>query len=157
MCIRDSSKKIRGKRKEADLGLSDLCEILNRKITRAILLSIVNTCYDPMGLVAPITIQLKIEMRELYRFELKLGWDDDIPYEKKVVWHKILQLLKLSEKVRFKRSLIVENAVGTPDLLIFCDGSPMAMCTVGYIRWHLEDGSYTAYIIAGKTLSLIHI
>ena len=145
------SKKHKGKRKEPDLELSDLATILNRKVTRRMILTVVMSCYDPYGLLSPITVQLKIELRELYRAELNLGWDDDISQEKKVIWHSILQLLKLAENIRFKRSIFNADAIGDPELLVFCDGSPLAMCSAAFIRWRLSEEEFDIRLIAAKT------
>ena len=60
------SKKSRGKTTEPDLVYEEIPRILEIKLTRRLILRIVYTCYDPLGLVTVILIQLKIEMRALY-------------------------------------------------------------------------------------------
>ena len=47
--------------------------------TKRIILSQVNSIYDPLGLAGPFTIRAKILMRELWGIESNLGWDDAIP------------------------------------------------------------------------------
>ena len=107
-----------------------------------------NSCFDPYGLLSPLTVQLKIELCELYR---NLGWDDDIPQEKKEIWCAILQRLKQAENVRFKRSIVNVFAVGTPELIVFCDGTPSATCAAIYVRWSLSEEEFDVRLIAVKT------
>ena len=80
------SKKNRGKKTEPDLTYEEIPKILKMKFTRRLVLRIVNSCYDPLGLVSVILVQLKIEMRKLYDKERNIGWDDDLPVEMKERW-----------------------------------------------------------------------
>ena len=126
-------------------------QLTNRKLTRRMLLGITNSCYDPLGLLAPLTVKLKIELRDLYRKTLNLGWDDSIPLEKRKTWVNLLQLLKTAEKVRFKRCIRDINSIGLPELINFSDGVPDAMCAVAYIRWQLGTGKFCSRLITAKT------
>ena len=121
------------------------------KLTRAILLSIVNSCYDPLGVLCCILIQLKIKLRDLHRADLNLGWDDPIPNHMKEDWIRLLQLLKSTESVRFPRCVRPPNSVGDPDLVMFNDGSNDAMCTASYLRWKLTSGEYDCSLWSAKT------
>ena len=64
------SKKYRNARTHKDLNIEEIPSILNIKISRRMLLSIVNSCYDPLGLLVPITNLMKIALRRLYNKEL---------------------------------------------------------------------------------------
>ena len=66
--------------------------MLHMKLTRSILLGIVNSCYDPLGSLSCILIQLKIEPRNLYKADLNLGWDDPIPEQMKETWVRLIQI-----------------------------------------------------------------
>ena len=145
------SKKIKGAHSEPDMKREDIPRLLHIPLTRRIVLSIVMSCYDPLGLLSPITVRLKIELRTLYKQELNLGWDDPIPEEKKADWVKLIQLLKDTEEVRFPRCIKPANAVGPPELIIFNDGSKEAMCTVAYVRWLLNSGEYECRLWTAKT------
>ena len=73
------SKKRRGARTEPDLAYNDIPRLLHITLSRRICQGIVYSCYDIYGLVAPITIQMKIELRNLFSKELSLRWDDSLP------------------------------------------------------------------------------
>ena len=145
------SKKYKGERTEPDYSYEQIPQIIEIKLTRRILLGIVNSCYDPLGLLSPITIQLKIELRRLYNKELNLGWDDPVPRHLKANWIKILQLLKSAEKIRFPRCIRPKTATGDPELIMCNDGSVEAMCCTAHIRWKLESGTYECSLWVAKS------
>ena len=50
-------------------------------LTKRMILSQLNSIYDPLGLAGPYTVRAKILMRKLWTYETKLDWDDPIPEE----------------------------------------------------------------------------
>ena len=144
------TKKYKGARKGPDLQRDEIPSIVTMKFTRSILLSITNSIYDLFGFFVPLIIQLKIILRETYKVELNLQWDDDIPLELKEKVVHVLTMLKDAEQLRFKRCITRTDSVGNPLLIIFNDGSQVAMCVVAYIRWKLESGEYSTQFISAK-------
>ena len=64
-------------------------------------LSILNSIYDPLGLLAPLTICLKVAFRNLFLSGLNLKWDDPIPAEDDNIWMRLIQMLNEAEKISF--------------------------------------------------------
>ena len=143
------SKKHKGVRTEPDLTYEQIPQLLSIKLTRSILLGIVNSCYDVHGLVGPLLIPLKIGNRDLHKTELNLKWETPIPDELKVKWIKMLQTLKEAEKLRFPRCVKPLDAVGNPVLLMSNDGSKDAMCTT-----HISDGNWSLEILLSSCIVL---
>ena len=141
------TKKIKGAHTEPDLAFDQIPRLIEIALTRAILLGIVNSRYDPLRLLCCILNQLKIELRNLYNADLGLDWHDPIPDHMKEKWVRLIQLLKSAESVRFPRCVRPVNAVGKPVLILFNDGSNDAMCTVAYLRWKLDNGEYECVCI----------
>ena len=75
------SMKKRGVKTQADLTLADIGRLPHLKLTKRLLLGFVMSQYDPMGLICPLTIILKIELRNLFGPDVDLGWDEPIPRE----------------------------------------------------------------------------
>ena len=146
------SKRKKGVRTQPDLEYSNIPNIINLVISLRTLLGVTNSCYDPYGFLGALLVQLKIELRELYRPEFNLSWDDDIPHEKKLIWSEILQRLKSAENMKFKRTLYVSNAIDDPELIVFVDGSPSAMCAVAYIRWQVNEEEFVVRLVASNEL-----
>ena len=99
------TRKSKTSSKERDLEYDEIPLLQEMKITRRLLLSVTNSCYDPLGLLAPVTIQMKIALRSLYNKDEKCGWDDDVSNETKIEWIQILQRVTLAAKVTFKRCI----------------------------------------------------
>ena len=152
-CIRvrvNTSKKVKGARTATDLLVTDIPQELAQKLTRSLLLGITNSIYDILGFLIPLTIILKLIIRETHKKELALKWQDELPSNLKERVIKVLILLKEAEKLRFNRCITPSNAVGDPMLITFNDGSSLAMCAAAYIRWELQSGDVMAQLIAAK-------
>ena len=62
----------------AKLASSDLLVKIQKgqtKMTKRMALSFVNGQYDPLGLLAPVSLKLKLRLKQLYRPERKYEWD----------------------------------------------------------------------------------
>ena len=146
------SKKRRGARTEPDLAYHEIHRLLEIILTRRICQGIVYSCYDVYGLITPITIMMKIELRDLFSKELNLGWDDPVSDDAKRRWVEILQAVKMAEHVTFRRCVKPDGpVVGKPVLVMCNDGSSQAMCATAHIRWELENGEFECFLYASKT------
>ncbi|GFW13685.1 integrase catalytic domain-containing protein [Trichonephila clavipes] len=50
-----------------------------RPVTKRVLLSVINSVYDPIGFTAPALLLLKLLMQKAWRG--KIGWDEVLPVE----------------------------------------------------------------------------
>ena len=119
-------------------------------LTKRIILSQVNSIYDPLGLAGPYTVRAKILMRNLWTNETKLDWDDPIPEENRREWVIFFNDLPEMKKITVKPCMKPSNAVGDPALVIFSDGSNNAFGACGYVRWELSTGEFDSYLILSK-------
>lgn len=55
----------------------------NTKITKRNVLSEIASLFDPLGLLAPVVMQAKIFMQQLWL--MKIGWDEELPPEAKKI------------------------------------------------------------------------
>ena len=119
--------------------------------TKRIILSQVNSIYDPLGLAGPFTVRAKILMRELWGIENKLGWDDPTPERYKQHWKQFCQDMLEMNKVKFKRCMKPKDAADEqPMLIIFSDGSSYAFGACAYARWKINNGRYSCRLILSK-------
>ena len=119
-------------------------------LTKRMILSQVNSIYDPLGLAGPYTVRAKILMRKLRTYETKLDWDDPISEEYGREWMTFFNDLPEMEKITVKRCLKPHNAIGDPILIIFSDGSNNAYGACAYVRWELSTREFVSYIILSK-------
>ena len=139
-------EKKRGKKIGPDLRPSDICGLSGEDLTRRRLLRVVNSLFDPLGLLAPFSVKLKISMKSVRG----LGWDEPLPADVAEVWVKTLQsLAKLDTK--FRRSIHPGICPYTSvSLCGFCDGSLEAFAAVIYTRVE-EAGLFKTYILTAKS------
>ena len=71
----------------------------SKTLTKRIILSQVNSVYDPLRLASPLTIRAKIPMRRLWIHNPKLEWDDPIPKEDHQNWDNFFQDLSEMERI----------------------------------------------------------
>ena len=78
-------------------------------VTKRQILSIVSTIYDPLGLLAPITVKAKIILRKLWASTVRVGWDEPIPCEIEKEWNLLHSELQKVGQVQIDRSLTPSN------------------------------------------------
>ena len=151
-----STGKSKGVKNDRDLTVDDIPRLKSMKLTRRMLLGLVNSQYDPMGLICPLTIKLKLNQRSLHSPDLQLGWDDAIPEDLHKTWvETIIFFIKLG-KIVLDRSVKPEGTVGAPELIGFADGSLEAYACAIYVRWLLakvapeDPDRFFVRLICGK-------
>ena len=145
------SPKVRNLRTGPDVDRDFLQSNDSIVLTKRMILSQINSIYDPLGLVSPFTVRAKILMRKLWSGGCKtLGWDDPVPQDNVKEWIKFFRDLFEINYISFKRCLKPSNSVGNPSLIIFSDGSDDAYGACAFIRWEKFDGSFESRLIASK-------
>ncbi|XP_058816959.1 uncharacterized protein LOC131680258 [Topomyia yanbarensis] len=122
--------------------------ISNQTATKRNILSKIAQLYDPLGLMAPVVIEAKILMQQLWT--LSLDWDAPVPIEIEHKWERFCrQLPKLSmlciRRCAFGTSLM------TSELHTFADASEAAYGACVYVRSISEDGSVDVNLLAAKS------
>ena len=139
-----------------DLSEVDIPRLINIKLTKRILLGLVNSQYDPMGLICPLLIILKIHLRELFGPGVSLSWDEPIPPENHDDWVTILTMFLKMGDIVLDRAVRPEGAIGPPELIGFSDGSLVAYGCAVYIRWKkaksliADPDRYFVKLVCGK-------
>ena len=129
------SRKKHKLRVETDSKTNPLPYKIPEQLTKRIILSQVNSIYDPLGLSGPFTVRAKIMMRQIWASDIKMNWDDPIPEENKRDWIMFFKELHEMGNVKFKRCMKPCDAVGDLILIIFSDGSSQAFGACAYVRW----------------------
>lgn len=130
--------------------MNQLPNEIPEQLTKCIILSQVNSIYDPLGLAGPFTVRAKIMMRQRWASDVKIDWDDPIPEENRRDWRMFFKELVEMDNVRFKRCMKPRDAVGDPILIIFSDGSSQAFGACAYVRWELKSGLFENSLILSK-------
>ncbi|KAI4874451.1 hypothetical protein NFI96_005580 [Prochilodus magdalenae] len=121
-----------------------------KPFTRRGVLSTVNSLYDPLGFVSPVTVQGKALLRELTTDSL--GWDAPLPVEKEKLWDSWRNSLQELEKLRIPRAytcMSLSTAERT-ELCVFSDASEKAVAAVAYLRTVDRGGQCQTGLISSK-------
>ena len=95
--------------------VEELLEFWDAIMNRRMLLSNVQSIFDPLGLLAPILLQAKLLLRETWTGPSPIGWDDPLPESQADKWMAFLKSLLQIKDLRFQRSLWPkEEVVGQP-------------------------------------------
>ena len=95
-------------------------------LTRRELLSIVASIYDPLGLVSPVTVDLRKLLQEAWR--AKTSWDGQLPEILHARFTNLLQLLPDAFQLKVPRAIFRKGY----HLHVFSDASSQAYGTVAY-------------------------
>ncbi|XP_053367622.1 uncharacterized protein LOC128541295 [Clarias gariepinus] len=122
-----------------------------KPFTRRGILSVVNSLYDPLGFLAPVTVQGKALVRELTNDQC--DWDTPIPAERKDQWRAWLDSLLELKQIQIKRPYFPISLCSTRyrELCIFADASTMAISAVAYLRAIDTEGYSHVGFLLGKS------
>ena len=106
--------------------------------TKRSLLSIISSIYDPLGLISPIVIKLKILFQQICTE--KLGWDDPVSLSLIDTWKMWLKDVESIPEFRFKRCYLSETGQNTIQIHTFWDASAKAFAAAVYLRVQNSNG-----------------
>ena len=130
---------------------SDITEYANSlPFSKRSVLKVTAKLFDPLGLLSPFIIRLKVMFRTLCIG--KLDWDDELPDSLLGEWKSILTELSTLTNLNVHRCCFyTEPSHVNFQLHGFCDASVQAYAAVVYLRTVYADGSVTVRLIASKT------
>ena len=151
-----STTKSKGLKADQDLTAEDIPRLPAMVLTKRILLGLVMSQYDPMGLICPILIILKIKLRDLYGPQVALDWDEPLPEALHRTWIDVITMLLRLGDVVIERTVKPIGTIGVPELIGFADGSLEAYSCAIYIRWQMlkstpeEPDRFFVRLVCGK-------
>eukprot|EP00794_Sanderia_malayensis_P004267 gene4267-biopygen3471 len=118
------------------------------KVTKRLVLSTIARFFDPLGLICPIVIELKILFQE--HCCLKLSWDDEIPEDKLLRWRKLITELRNVQTVSIPRCLYKQASGDVKNCYLhgFADASKSAYSAMVYLVYEINGRIYSSLICA---------
>ncbi|XP_075534522.1 uncharacterized protein LOC142568489 [Dermacentor variabilis] len=122
----------------------------DRPYTRRGVLSTVNSLYDPLGFVAPITVQGKYLLHDLVT--KGYDWDTPLSDEKKQRWDEWKNSLQTLQHLHVRRTYTPVSTLeaGSRDIHVFSDASTRAVAAVAYLRVTDKQGNRHVGFVMGK-------
>ncbi|XP_055997868.1 uncharacterized protein LOC125646037 [Ostrea edulis] len=102
--------------------------------TRRGILSRVNSIFDPIGFLSPLTICGKTILREMCT--ISSSWDDPLPEEYRERWESWSRSLDQLSSLQIPRMFVPQSLSIAPDpqVLIFSDASEAAIAAAAYLK-----------------------
>ncbi|XP_008186006.1 uncharacterized protein LOC103310227 [Acyrthosiphon pisum] len=127
-------------------SLSYLYQPCPVKFSKRVILSEIARIYDPLGLLTPVTTDLKRLMK--YLWLVGVNWDETIPEEAMTSWTQYHRELPLLATLKIPRMVTHPNA--TYELLGFSDASEAAYAAAVYLR--IDTGTEVkCHLLMGKS------
>ena len=124
------------------LADSNIDLILNL-VTKRIILSQFSKVFDPLSLVAPVTIRGKILLSNIWKKKRSSDhWDEVVAEEDERTWSSLSKDLVGLSSIEFPRFALSEDE--PTDLFLFCDASKNAY---GYVAYAVQNGK-SCYVLS---------
>ncbi|XP_054652021.1 uncharacterized protein LOC129192244 [Dunckerocampus dactyliophorus] len=122
-----------------------------KPFTRRGVLSTVNSLYDPLGFLAPVTVRGRLILRALTT--QAEDWDSPLPRDMETEWTSWRESLHDLTKLQIPRCYTPFSTAGaqTRELCVFADASVKAIAAVAYIRVTNKDEQTAVGFVFGKT------
>ncbi|XP_070067217.1 uncharacterized protein [Drosophila virilis] len=117
-------------------------------LTKRTILSTASSLIDPLGLLAPIIIALKIIIQELWL--LKLAWDESVPQSLLQAWRNCVTSLKELSSISVLR-FCLQAELTDIQLHAFCDASIRAYGCCVYMRSTDSYGNVQVQLLTAKS------
>jgi hypothetical protein len=118
------------------------------KITKRVILSLVQKIFDPMGFLSPALLPPKLMIQRAWAKEV--GWDqvlDEEAHRDFQQWGKEVEIL---EQIRLPRKVTGNHKLNEVQLHTFTDGSQSAFAAAVFLRIQDEDG-VSVQLLQAKT------
>lgn len=134
---------------ELEVDLDSVLSLLNSEGiqgTKRSILRIMARIFDPIGVLAPWTVRLKILFQNIWR--RKLSWDENLPTDLQGTWTICRSELNELNDIAIPR-YFKSNAHST-QLHIFADASQFAFGAVAYARTYQSNENVSVQFICAK-------
>ena len=119
--------------------------------TKRSVLRLSTKVFDPIGLVTPFTVNMKILFQTLCTNDVK--WDDDLEGKALSRWKKLVNELHALQDVRVPRCYFqcIDQLPRRHQLHGFCDASDLALAAAVYLRTEHTNGTVNVNLVASKS------
>ena len=121
------------------------------QITRTNCTSVVARIYDIQGLLAPVTLKLKNDLRMLIKVEPR--WKEPIPDSHRSIWIQNFKTIENLRDILYMRCSIPSDAIRpTVRLLYFSDAANFGVMMSAYVCYPKPKNTWSCDLLFGKGL-----
>ena len=120
------------------------------RITKRNIFSLASKLYDPLGLISPYIVKIKLFMTKLW--EAGYEWDEEISDEMKKIWQDWINEIHKAKEISIDRCYHNHNnEVKSRILHVFGDASEEAFAAAAYLVTTDEDSVTSSKLVMSKT------
>lgn len=119
----------------------------SKNITKRVILSNSSKIFDPLGLISPCVIKIKMLLQSLWLE--KLSWDDQVPINIATEWINFRSELSCLENLKINRHAIIKNKKYV-EMHCFSDSSEKAFGAAVYLKSVDDNGKIEINLLASK-------
>nr|CAI5850157.1 unnamed protein product [Callosobruchus analis] len=123
-------------------------ETMTRHITKRFILSRISSIFDPLGLLSPSIILVKMLLQRIWSQNLK--WDESLPQNICLSWISFANELHYLNALSISRKVVCDEPIGL-ELHCFCDASESAYGSCVYIRPWNKTGYCSVELLCAKS------
>ncbi|XP_045779565.1 uncharacterized protein LOC123877104 [Maniola jurtina] len=112
------------------------------------ILSVISQIFDPLGLVSPVVIKLKIILQSLWL--QNLSWDDPLTPEIQEAWCEAIKNLHVLNNLRVPRRVLIDSFMRL-EFHVFSDASERAYGACLYVRSIDSSGRILVQLLLAKS------
>ncbi|XP_077866172.1 uncharacterized protein LOC144353754 [Saccoglossus kowalevskii] len=123
-----------------------------KPFSRRGVLATMNSVFDPLGILAPVTLEGKLILRELLKDETNVGWDNPLSEKYLPRWDRWCSSLTSVECVHLNRCYTSPDfgLVKKRECHVFSDASDIAIGAVAYLRSMNHENKVDVAFLLGK-------
>ena len=121
-------------------------------LSRRMCTSVTARIYDVTGILAPLTLKLKFDLRKILRVDP--DWDKPVGEDLRRRWIENFEFIEEMRDILYVRCMIPEDAKRcTVALWLLCDASPDGgILIVAYALYERKDGSWSCQLLCAKNV-----
>ena len=126
-------------------------------VTKRSVLSVAGRIYDPLGVISPVVIPIKVLFQQICR--RKGHWDQELDDDHALIWKKWISELRKAHEISLPPCYFISasESVYSAQLHAFSDGSKHAFASTIYLRFHSAEGISTSFVTSKTRVAPLDI
>lgn len=119
-----------------------------KSVTKRIILSSLAQLFDPLGLISPCIVQLKVILQQLWQSQIE--WDQPISESIKTKWVNLIVNINCLNTLKIPRCVVISQAKSY-HIHGFCDSSQYIYGACVYLSSENAQGDRVSHLICSKS------